>query len=129
MRLLVVGPPGGRLTLAARLAAQNGADIVRADGVAGALRLLGSGASIDCILADAGIAIRDLVNGARSSSRSPPLIACGTSPDVITARAAIDAGANEYLPISDSTEEIAAVLAALAREERDLPWATASKRH
>jgi DNA-binding NarL/FixJ family response regulator len=122
MRLLVVGAPRGRLTLAARLAAQNGADIIRAVSVADALKLLSAGHP-DVVLIDAALAIRDLVKGLKKRPRDVPVIACGTVADAGVALAAVRAGASEYLPLSANLEEAAALIAALARGNR------ASSRH
>jgi two-component system, response regulator FlrC len=121
MRLLVVGAPRGRLMLAARLAAQDGVDIVRADSVADALALLSAACDADVVLIDAALAISDLVKGLETGSRPRPVIACGTDAHAGIALAAIQAGASEYLPFPDSAEEIAGLIAALACDDREFP--------
>jgi two-component system response regulator FlrC len=117
MRLMVVAAPRGRLRLAATLAAQDGADIIRANGVADALKLLSAGHA-DVVLIDAALAISDLVKGLETGPRHVPVIACGTDAGGVVALAAIHAGASEYLPLSARREEVAALIAALARDDR-----------
>jgi DNA-binding NtrC family response regulator len=117
MRLLVVGAPRGQLTLAA----QDGVDIVHADSVADALDLLSAACDADVVLIDAALAISDLVKGLETRPRHPPVIACGTHASAGIALAAIQAGASEYLPFPDSAEEIAGLIAALARNDREPP--------
>src|SRR5947208_1241292 len=109
MRLMVVGAPDGQLTLAARLAGQNGADTVHADGVVDAIRLVSAGCRADVILIDVALAVGDLVKALETIPRNLPVIACGTSTDAAIALAAIDAGASEYLPLPGCAKDIAAL--------------------
>lgn len=120
MRLMVVGPPGGRLTRAAKLAEQSGADVVHADGVMDALNQLSAGGRADVVLIDAALAIGDFEKGLRINQRPLPVIACGPSADACVARHAIHAGANEYLPLPSGVQDIAALIAALAGDDRAL---------
>ncbi len=53
-----------------------------------------------------------------------PIVACGISNDARAAVAAIHAGAKEYIPLPPDPELIAAVLAAVADDSRDLISAT-----
>lgn len=118
MRLLIVGAPGGRLTPAAGLAEESGADISYAEGVTAALKLLSAGDRADLLVVDATLGIRDLVNGLSSHSRQLPVIACGNA-DRRSAKSAIEAGAREYLPLPPTPDAVAALLVALARDDRD----------
>jgi two-component system response regulator FlrC len=74
---------------------------------------------VDVILVDVAVPIRDLLTGLQGRRRRPPLIACGTGADTAVAQAALKAGASEYLPLSASAEEVAALITALAREDRE----------
>ena len=51
-----------------------------------------------------------------------PIVACGISNDARAAVAAIHAGAKEYIPLPPDPELIAAVLAAVANDSRDLVY-------
>jgi len=113
MRLMVVAA-GGQLRLAAWLAAQGGADIVCADDVGHAHKLLTAGCSADVLLIDAGLLGETL----KPDNLNTPMIACGTSADAAIALAAIAAGASEYLPLPTDTAQAAALIAALARDDR-----------
>jgi DNA-binding NtrC family response regulator len=116
MRLIVVAAAGGQLRLAARLAAQGGADIVCADDVANARKLMIAGCGADVVLIDAAL----VDPGVKQAMLNAPVIACGTSADAVAARAAIAAGASEYLPLPADTAQAAALIAALARDDQEL---------
>ena len=59
---------------------------------------------------------------AGSRAHPPPIVACGISTDARAAVAAIHAGAKEYIPLPPDPELIAAVLAAVADDCRDLVY-------
>ena len=67
-----------------------------------------------------GIAIRDLVTQLEAEHIHAPIVACGTATDARAAVAAIQAGAKEYIPLPPDPELIAAVLAAVADDTREL---------
>jgi DNA-binding NtrC family response regulator len=116
MRLIVVAAAGGQLWLAARLAAQGGADIVCADDVASARKLMIAGCGADVVLIDAAV----VGPGLKPAMLNVPVIACGTSAAADAARAAIVAGASEYLPLPADTAQAAALIAALAHDDQEL---------
>ena len=64
--------------------------------------------------------IRDLVSGLEAEHIHAPIVACGTATDARAAVAAIQAGAKEYIPLPPDAELIAAVLAAVADDTREL---------
>jgi two-component system response regulator FlrC len=122
MRLLIVGTLKGQLTLATKLAIDKGAAVTHAEDVEQALRVLRAGRGADLLMVDVGIDIRDLVQRLEAERIHVPIVACGTSTDARAAVAAIHAGAKEYIPLPPDPELIAAVLAAVANDHRDLVY-------
>jgi two-component system response regulator FlrC len=122
MRLLIVGTLKGQLTLATKLAIDKGASVVHAEEIEQALRVLRSGRGADLLMVDVGIDIRDLVQRLEAEHIHVPIVACGTSNDARAAVAAIHAGAKEYIPLPPDPELIAAVLAAVANDHRELVY-------
>src|SRR3954467_10591754 len=120
MRLLIVGRLRGQLTLATKLAMDKGATVTHADGADMALRVLRSGRSADLLMVEVAVDIRDLITRMEAEHITVPVVACGTSTDARAAVAAIHAGAKEYIPLPPDPELIAAVLAAVADDARDL---------
>jgi two-component system, response regulator FlrC len=120
MRLLIVGTLKGQLTLATKLAIDKGAAVTHAEDVEQALRVLRSGRGADLLMVDVGIDIRDLVQRLEAEHIHVPIVACGTGTDARAAVAAIHAGAKEYIPLPPDPELIAAVLAAVANDHREL---------
>src|SRR5436309_1503367 len=120
MRLLIVGTLRGQLTLATKLAMDKGATVTHADGTEMALRVLRAGRSADLLMVEVAIDIRDLITRLEAEHITVPIVACGTSTDARAAVAAIHAGAKEYIPLPPDPELIAAVLAAVADDHREL---------
>ncbi|ODN70077.1 sigma-54-dependent transcriptional regulator [Methylobrevis pamukkalensis] len=120
MRLLIVGALSGQLTAATRIAIDKGAAVVHADSVDMALRTLRSGRGADLVMIDVAMAIGDLIAGLEAERIHVPVVACGTSTDARAAVNAIRAGAKEYIPLPPDAEMIAAILAAVAADTRDL---------
>src|ERR1700745_3940990 len=120
MRLLIVGTLKGQLTVATKLAMDKGASVTHADSIGQALAVLRSGRGADLIMADVALDIRDLVQRLEDEHIHVPIVACGTSNDARAAVAAIHAGAKEYIPLPPDPELIAAVLAAVTNDSRDL---------
>ncbi len=71
-------------------------------------------------MVDVALDIRDLVLRLEAERISVPIIACGVSTDARAAVAAIHAGAKEYIPLPPDPELIAAVLAAVTDDTREL---------
>src|SRR5246127_649029 len=122
MRLLIVGTLRGQLTAATKLAMDKGATVTHADAIEQALAVLRSGRGADLIMANVAIDIRDLVLRLEAERIHVPIVACGTPNDARAAVAAIHAGAKEYIPLPPEPELIAAILAAVANDARDLVY-------
>src|SRR5580693_3401590 len=118
MRLLIVGTLKGQPTTAM----DNGASVTHAEGHEQAMAVLRGGKGADLILADVGLDIRDLVMRLEAEHIHVPIVACGISSDARAAVAAIHAGAKEYIPLPPDPELIAAVLAAVANDSRDMVY-------
>jgi two-component system, response regulator FlrC len=120
MRLLIVGSLNGELTTATKIAMEKGALVTHAADNSQALAVLRSGRGADLLMVDVAINIRDLVTSLEAERIHAPIVACGTATDARAAVAAIHAGAKEYIPLPPDAELIAAVLAAVADDGRDL---------
>src|SRR6202167_5311825 len=120
MRLLIVGTLKGQLTTATKIAMDNGASVTHAEDNEQAMRVLRGGKGADLLLVDVSLDIRDLVMRLEAEHIHVPIVACGISNDARAAIAAIHAGAKEYIPLPPDPELIAAVLAAVANDSRDL---------
>jgi two-component system response regulator FlrC len=120
MRLLIVGSLNGQLTVATKIAMDKGATVTHATDIAQALAVLRSGRGADLLMVDVALDIRDLVARLEAEHIHVPIVACGTGTDARAAVAAIHAGAKEYIPLPPDAELIAAVLAAVADDGREL---------
>ena len=122
MRLLIVGTLKGQLTTATKIAIANGATVTHAEGIEQAMAVLRGGKGADLLLIDVGLDIRNLVIRLEAELIHVPIVACGILSDARAAVAAIHAGAKEYIPLPPDPELIAAVLAAVANDSRDLVY-------
>ncbi|MGE3996266.1 MAG: sigma-54-dependent transcriptional regulator [Variibacter sp.] len=122
MRLLIVGSLHGQLTLATKIAMEKGASVTHADDIEQALRVLRGGKGADLLMVDVVVDIRELVTRLEAEHIHVPIVACGTGTDARAAVAAIHAGAKEYIPLPPDAELIAAVLAAVADDSRELVY-------
>jgi two-component system, response regulator FlrC len=122
MRLLIVGSLNGQLTTATKLAMDKGASVTHAVDVDQALNVLRSGRGADLLMVDVALDIRDLVLRLEAERIAAPIVACGVSNDARAAVAAIHAGAKEYIPLPPDPELIAAVLAAVSDDTRELVY-------
>src|ERR1700685_904181 len=122
MRLLIVGTLKGQLTTATKIAMDNGASVTHAEDNEQAMRVLRGGKGAALLLVDVSLDIRDLVLRLEAEHIHVPIVACGISNDARAAVAAIHAGAKEYIPLPPDPELIAAVLAAVANDSRDLVY-------
>src|SRR5262245_47569792 len=120
MRLLIVGTLHGQLTLATKLAMDKGATVTHAESADHALKVLRAGRGADLLLVDVAVDIRSLFVNLEAERIHLPIVACGTGTDARAAVAAIHAGAKEYIPLPPDPEMIAAVLAAVADDTREL---------
>ncbi len=119
MRLLIIGTLNGQLTAATKIAVDRGANVTHATDITQALAVLRTKGA-DLIMIDVGLDIRDLVEKLAAEHMHVPVAACGVNNDARAAVAAIHAGAKEYLPLPPDPELIAAVLAAVTHDEREL---------
>jgi two-component system response regulator FlrC len=129
MRLLIVGTLKGQLTTATKLAMDKGASVTHADTIEQALGVLRSGRGADLLMVDVAVDIRDLVLRLEAEHIAVPIVACGISNDARAAVAAIHAGAKEYIPLPPDPELIAAVLAAVSDDARELVYRDEAMAH
>src|SRR6266852_2886569 len=122
MRLLIVGTLKGQLTAATKIAMDKGAAVTHAESSDQAMAVLRSGKGADLLMVDVALDIRDLVLRLEAERIHVPLVACGTQNDARAAVAAIHAGAKEYIPLPPDPDMIAAVLAAVADDTRELVY-------
>ncbi|HWM47248.1 MAG TPA: sigma-54 dependent transcriptional regulator [Xanthobacteraceae bacterium] len=120
MRLLIVGTLKGQLTTATKIAMDKGASVTHAESSSQAIAVLRGGKGADLLMVDVAVDIRDLVIRLEAEHIHVPIVACGTTNDARAAVAAIHAGAKEYIPLPPDPEMIAAVLAAVADDTREL---------
>jgi DNA-binding NtrC family response regulator len=120
MRLLIVGTLKGQLTTATKIAMDRGASVTHADSIDQALAVLRSGKGADLLMVDVAVDIRDLVGKLELERFHVAIVACGVENNARAAVAAIHAGAKEYIPLPPDPELIAAVLAAVADDRREL---------
>jgi two-component system response regulator FlrC len=120
MRLLIVGTLKGQLTTATKIAMERGAAVTHADSIEQALAVLRSGRGADLLMVDVAVDIRELVSKLEIEHIHVAIVACGVENNARAAVAAIHAGAKEYIPLPPDPELIAAVLAAVADDARDL---------
>ncbi|HZT24787.1 MAG TPA: sigma-54 dependent transcriptional regulator [Pseudolabrys sp.] len=126
MRLLIVGTLNGQLTAATKIAMDKGASVTHADSIDQALAVLRSGRGADLMMVDVTLDIRDLVRRLDGERIHVPVVACGVTNDARAAVNAIHAGAKEYIPLPPDPDLIAAVLAAVADDSRELIWRDAA---
>src|SRR5258705_5982484 len=98
MRLLTIGTLKGQLAAAVKIARDKGASAIHADRIDTAMAMLRSGAGADLLMVDIAIDIRDLVLRLDAERIVVPVVDCGTHNHAPAAIAAIDAGAQAYIP-------------------------------
>jgi len=120
MRLLIVGTLGGQLTTASKIAMDKGASVTHAASNEQALAVLRAGRSADLLMIDVALDIRDLIARLDAERIHVPIVACGITNDARAAVNAIHAGAKEYIPLPPDPDLIAAVLAAVTDDRREM---------
>ncbi len=120
MRLLIVGTLGGQLVVASRMAMERGAAVTHAETIDVAMKTLRSGKGADLIMIDVGLDVSELIKRLEAELIHVPVVACGVATDARAAVDAIRAGAKEYIPLPPDPDLIAAVLAAVAEDGKDL---------
>ena len=120
MRLLVVGRLSGQLSAAAKLAMSAGAKVSHVETIEAATHALRAGQGADLLMVDYQLDIRGLISANEAERIRAPVVACGVAADAAGAAAAIKAGAKEFIPLPPEAELIAAVLAAVADDNRPM---------
>jgi two-component system response regulator FlrC len=120
MRLLIVGRLNGQLTTAAKMAMTAGAKVAHVETCSAATNALRAGQGADLLMVDYELDIGSLIAANEAERIHVPVVACGVNPDPEQAARAIRAGAKEFIPLPPDAELIAAVLAAVADDERPL---------
>ncbi|MCW5723327.1 MAG: sigma-54-dependent Fis family transcriptional regulator [Maricaulaceae bacterium] len=120
MRVLIVGSLGGQLYAATKIAMDRGAKVVQVDTVAQATAHLRAGRGADLVMVDVALDIGALAAANKAERITVPLVACGVNVRPEDAAAAIRAGAKEYIPLPPDADLIAAVLAAVADDDRPM---------
>jgi two-component system, response regulator FlrC len=120
MRVLMVGADAPEIAAACALASARGATLRRVPGPAAALDALRAGRGADLVLIEVTEDIAGLVRALAAERIFVPVVACGLDTDARTAVAAIRAGAREFLPLPPDPELIAAILAAVSEDTREL---------
>jgi DNA-binding NtrC family response regulator len=121
MRLLIIGRLSGELITASKIAISRGATVTQADGVEQAMSVLRARGA-DLVMIEVSLSVRDLVNSLAAERIRTPVVACGMATDARAAVAAIQAGAKEYIPLPPDPELIAAVIEAVASDNRSFIW-------
>jgi len=120
MRVLIVGSLGGQLSTATKIAMDRGAKVAHVDTIDQATAYLRAGRGADILLVDVNLDVRALIDANEAERISVPVVACGVSVKPEAAAGAIRAGAKEFIHLPPDPDLIAAVLAAVADDERPL---------
>ena len=120
MRLLVVGRLSGLITQAVKVAMTAGAKVAHVDTIERATQALRAGQGADLLMVDYELDIGALIAANEAERIRVPVVACGIGNDPALAAKAIRAGALEFIPLPPEADLIAAVLAAVADDERPM---------
>jgi two-component system response regulator FlrC len=120
MRLLVVGRLSGQLAVAVKMAMAHGAKVQHVERTDQATEQLRRGQGADLLMVDYNLDIAGLIAANDAERIFVPVVACGVDNDADKAAAAIRAGAKEFIPLPPEADLIAAVLSAVADDERPL---------
>ena len=118
MHLLIIGTLDGQIGAASQIAMSRGVTVAHSDDIQGGLRALRSGQGADLVMIDVQLDVGALVRDLQAERIIVPVVACGVGADTQAALRAIKAGAKEYIPLPPDADLIAAVLAAVAEENR-----------
>ncbi|MBA3999727.1 sigma-54 dependent transcriptional regulator [Brevundimonas sp.] len=120
MRLLVVGRLSGQLAAAVKMAMAHGAKVGHVERCDQATDSLRRGQGADLLMVDYHLDIAALIAANEAERIHVPVVACGIDADADLAAAAIRAGAKEFIPLPPEADLIAAVLAAVADDDRPM---------
>jgi DNA-binding NtrC family response regulator len=120
MRVLIIGNLQGQLSAATKIAFDRGAKVLHAPDAPAAMELLRTGRGADIVMIDVHEDISGLVLAMKQERIVSPVVACGVATTADAAAGAIRAGAREFIPLPPDPELIAAVLAAVADDDRPM---------
>jgi DNA-binding NtrC family response regulator len=120
MRLLVVGRLSGLMAQAVKMAMSAGAKVAHVESCERATQALRAGQGADLLMVDYELDIAGLIAANEAERIRVPVVACGVGSDPDLAAKAIRAGAKEFIPLPPESELIAAVLSAVADDERPM---------
>jgi DNA-binding NtrC family response regulator len=120
MRLLVVGRLSGQLASAVKMAMAHGAKVSHVERADQATEQLRRGQGADLLMVDYKLDIAALIAANEGERITIPVVAFGVDADAREAAAAIKAGAKEFIPLPPDAELIAAVLSAVADDEKPM---------
>ena len=120
MRILIVGTLGGQLHTATKIALDRGAKVSQVDTIEQATSHLRAGRGADLLMVDLSLDVQALIAANEAERITVPVVACGVNVRPEAAAAAIRAGAKEFIPMPPDADLIAAVLAAIADDERPM---------
>ncbi|HEY3948818.1 sigma-54 dependent transcriptional regulator [Phenylobacterium sp.] len=120
MRLLVVGKLNGQLSTAVKMAMSAGAKVSHVETTDAATHALRAGQGADLMMVDYELDIAGLIAANEAERIRVPVVACGVAADAAGAAGAIKAGAKEFIPLPPDAQLIAAVLSAVADDNRPM---------
>ncbi|MBR9824667.1 MAG: sigma-54-dependent Fis family transcriptional regulator [Alphaproteobacteria bacterium] len=120
MRVLIVGSLGGQLHTATKIAIDRGAKVSQVDTIEQATSHLRAGRGADLLMVDLSLDVQSLIDANERERITVPVVACGVNVRPEAAAAAIRAGAKEFIPLPPDADLIAAVLEAVADDERPM---------
>lgn len=120
MRVMMIGNLGGQLSVASKIAFDRGAKVTHFDTIEQALAALRAGRGADLIMAEFHLDLEKLTSALDAERIAVPVVACGVETDSHRAAGAIRAGAREFIPLPPDPDLIAAVLEAVADDERPM---------
>src|SRR6201990_1804313 len=120
MRLLVVGRLSGQLSTAVKMAMSAGAKVSHVETCEAATHALRAGQGADLMMVDYELDIAGLIAANEAERMRVPVVACGVAADAAGAAGAIKAGAKEFIPLPPDAQLIAAVLSAVADDNRPM---------
>lgn len=126
MRVMMIGNLGGQLSVASKIAFDRGAKVTHFDTIEQALGALRAGRGADLIMAEFHLDLEMLTSALDAERIVVPVVACGVEADAGRAAKAIRAGAREFIPLPPDPDLIAAVLEAVADDERPMIASDAS---
>jgi DNA-binding NtrC family response regulator len=120
MRVLIVGAHNHAVATAIAMAMERGALLRHVASPEAALAELCGGRGAELVLIDVASDIPRLIRSLAAERIYVPVVAYGVRTDARTAVAAVRAGAREFLPLPPDPELIAAILASVGDDRREL---------